>query len=239
MSLSYRKGLRGLLLAHYFPYLRHVFYPRPTIVFSPNENVLSLGSQLQKENIAHPQLLAYPPFFLPLAEITSHFITNYTTYALTNALNQGLVGLLTNYPIGRRAQGELDKLIRSPRISLEESKGLVVLPAVVQESIRRSLVVAPMDTIYQVSEDAWHKNYFLPKGSLLIIDRDEIFPPGSRLSDEEVFPHLSVGLTRSFVRKGSLRRRGTPRKLMRLRLRMGYPLKCWRRRFYWMCWGRY
>jgi len=61
MSPSYRKGLRRILLSHYFPYLRHAFYPLPAIVFTPNENVLSLGSQLQKQNIAHPQLLAYFP----------------------------------------------------------------------------------------------------------------------------------------------------------------------------------
>jgi hypothetical protein len=45
-----------------------------------------------------------------------------------------------------------------------------------------------MDTIYQVSQDAWHKNFFLSKGALLILDRDDIFPYSSRLSDEEVAP---------------------------------------------------
>jgi len=116
----------------------------------------------------------------------SHFITNYTTYSLTNALNQALIGLLTNYPIGRQAQAELDKLVRSSRIGVEDVKGLVVLPAVVEEAIRRSLIVGPMDTLYQVEEDTWYKTYFVPKRSLIIFDQDEIFPPGSRLSDDEV-----------------------------------------------------
>ena len=116
----------------------------------------------------------------------SHFITNYSTYSLTNALNQALIGLLTNYPIGRQAQGELDKLVRSSRIGVEDVKGLVVLPAVVEEAIRRSLIVGPMDTLYQVKEDTWYKTYFVPKSSLIIFDQDEIFPPGSRLSDDEV-----------------------------------------------------
>jgi len=185
MNTSYRKGLRRLLLSHYFPYLRHVFYPLPAIVFTPNENVLSLGSQLQKQNIAHPQLLAYFPCG-NLRSNVSHFITNYSTYSLTNALNQALIGLLTNYPIGRQAQGELDKLVRTPRIGMEDAKGLVFLPAVVEEAIRRSLIVAPMDTLYQVKEDTWYKTYFVPKGSLVIFDQDNIFPPGSRLSDDEV-----------------------------------------------------
>lgn len=109
---------------------------------------------------------------------------------IAGSLHQALVGLLSNYQVGRQAQWELDKLVHSrSRLSIEDTRGLVILPAIVAESLRLSLLATPMEVLYFTLEDLWYKKWFLPKHSIVILDRHETFAYSSKLSDGQVFSH--------------------------------------------------
>jgi hypothetical protein len=108
---------------------------------------------------------------------------------ITGGLHQALVGLLSNLQIGRQAQNELDKILHTDRITMDDIQDLVVLPAIVAESLRLSMLASPTSVLYQIAEDLWYKNYFLPKNSIIIFDRDEVFTESTKLSDGQVFPN--------------------------------------------------
>jgi len=107
------------------------------------------------------------------------------TSIVTGALHQALLGLLSHYQIGREAQSELDKLVHTDRISLEDIQDLYVLPTIIAESLRLSILTSPTELMYRTNEDLWYKKWFLPKNSIIIFDRDEIF--ASELSDRQVY----------------------------------------------------
>ena len=103
---------------------------------------------------------------------------------ITSALHQALVGLLSNFQIGRQAQSELDKLVDANKFSTEDTQDLVVLPAIIAESLRLGVLSSPMDFTYKTKEDLWYKRWFIPKNSIIIFDRDDIFT--TKLSDSQV-----------------------------------------------------
>jgi hypothetical protein len=69
---------------------------------------------------------------------------------------------------------------------MEEIQDLVVLPAIVAESLRLSILSSPTNVLYQITQDLWYKKYFLPKNSIIVFDREEIFMDSTKLSDGQV-----------------------------------------------------
>ena len=115
------------------------------------------------------------------------YIVDNGSSVITGALHQALVGLLSNYQIGRQAQNELDKILHTDRISVEDFNDLVVLPAIVAEALRLSMITSPVEVVFQTTDDFWYKKYFIPRNSIIILDRDAIFTDhSSKLSDVQV-----------------------------------------------------
>ena len=75
---------------------------------------------------------------------------------------------------------------------MEDVQDLVVLPAIVAESLRLSMLASPTNVLYQITEELWYKKYFLPKNSIIIFDRDEIFTDSPKLSDGQVSRTLEI-----------------------------------------------
>ena len=111
---------------------------------------------------------------------------------ITGALRQALVGLLSDYKIARQAQAELDKLIYSKWLSKKDVQGLVALQAITAESIRLSLLTSPIEIMYQLNEDIWYNRWFLPKNSIIIFDRENIFSESPKLLDSQVLLSILV-----------------------------------------------
>jgi hypothetical protein len=102
-----------------------------------------------------------------------------------------LVGLLSNYKIAREAQTELDTLLVSTdKLSTNDLESLPILRAIVAESLRLGVANAPPDVWYRASDDLWYKKWFIPKSSIVILDRDVVFPESSGLSDHQVSLYL-------------------------------------------------
>jgi hypothetical protein len=116
----------------------------------------------------------------------SQYIVEQCSAVIAGGLHQALVGLLSNFQIGRQAQNELDKILHADRITMEEIQDLVVLPAIVAESLRLSILSSPTNVLYQITQDLWYKKYFLPKNSIIVFDREEIFMDSTKLSDGQV-----------------------------------------------------
>jgi hypothetical protein len=93
---------------------------------------------------------------------------------------------LSNYKVARDLQDELETLVDGKnKLSLKDLIGLPILPAIVAESLRLTVLNAPSDVLFRLSDDLWSKKWFLPKGSIVILDRDIIFPT-TRLTDPQV-----------------------------------------------------
>jgi hypothetical protein len=117
------------------------------------------------------------------------YIVNCSSTLISGALHQALVGLLSNYKIAREAQTELDQLIHSKnKLSTNDLESLPILRAIVAESLRLGVANAPPDVWYRISDDLWYKKLFLPKSSIIILDRDAVFSTISGLSDHLVHP---------------------------------------------------
>ena len=168
-----RRNLRGLLFSHYFPYLHRLLHPQTKDDNKSARNVLSVEYQLRKQPLEHPALLAYAHLMTLLTIDKTLSITERSV--VTGALHQALLGLLSNYQIGREAQSELDKLVHTERISLEDIQDLFVLPTIIAESLRLSMLTSPTELMYRTNEGLWYKKWFLPKNSIIIFDRDKIF----------------------------------------------------------------
>jgi hypothetical protein len=115
------------------------------------------------------------------------YIVNCSSSLISGALHQALVGLLSNYKIAREAQTELDELIHSKsKLSTNDLESLPILRSIVAESLRLGAANASPDVWYRASDDLWYKKWFLPKGSIIILDRDGIFSNMGNLSDHQV-----------------------------------------------------
>jgi Cytochrome P450 len=115
----------------------------------------------------------------------SRYIVDTNASLLSDSLHQALIGLLSNYQVALSAQEELDTLVHgTDALSLTDLSGLPVLPAIVTESMRLSLLNNPPDVWHLVARDTWYKSHFFPRNTLLILDRDNPFP--SELSDSKV-----------------------------------------------------
>ena len=154
----------------------------------------------------------------------SQYIVEQCSAVITSGLHQALVGLLSNFQIGRQAQNELDEILHTNRISVEDIQDLVVLPAIVAESLRLSMLASPTNVLYHITEDLWYKKYFLPKNSIIIFDRDEIFTDSPKLSDGQVCPTLENSNSSS-VLSDSSRITCRLKILMQLHLQTDYPRK--------------
>jgi hypothetical protein len=115
------------------------------------------------------------------------YIVNCSSSLISGALHQALVGLLSHYKIAREAQTELDELIHSKsKLSTNDLESLPILRSIVAESLRLGAANASPDVWYRASDDLWYKKWFLPKGSIIILDRDVIFSNVGGLSDYQV-----------------------------------------------------
>ena len=185
---SYRPNFRSMLLHHYFPYLSNkpIRKERTKVDVGRYENFTtsSIQIQLQAEGVEHPSSLAY---------LVSHTFTNKRQFVidsaspiLINALVQVFVGLLSSTKIAHEVQIEFDKLMTSQNLNLSDIQYLSVLPATVSEALRLSLIMSPPCIYYQLSKDAWYEHWFLPKDSLLVFDREDIFLENDKLADTQV-----------------------------------------------------
>jgi len=182
---TYRQGLRGLLLFHYFPYLSRLLRSKQEDSDGhKTTNALCVENQLQKQTIEHPELLSYIPLWI-FSHYRQYIVSNASS-VISGSLHQAVVGLLSTSQIGRQAQSELDKLLSTNTIHLDDIDQLEVLPAIVAESLRLNLISSPIDPISQISQDLWYRKFFLPQNSIVIFDPDEIFSKESKLSDSQV-----------------------------------------------------
>ena len=186
----HRRSIRRLLFYYYFPYLYGLLRPENAEKEKRSRNVLSFEYQLRKQSLEHPTFLAYRIFFS--ISDNSQYIVEQCSAVITGGLHQALVGLLSNFQIGRQAQNELDKILHTDRITMDDIQDLVVLPAIVAESLRLSIMASPTNVLYQITQDLWYKKYFLPKNSIIVFDRDEIFTDSTKLSDGQVSPAVKI-----------------------------------------------
>ena len=115
------------------------------------------------------------------------YIVQCASRLISGALHQALFGMLSDHRIARQAQLELDQsFLSKASLSIEELEDLVILPAIGAESMRLSLLAAPPDVLYKITEDIWYQKFFLPKNSLIVFDRSDIFPSSTKLSDGQV-----------------------------------------------------
>jgi len=115
------------------------------------------------------------------------FIVHSAAPILVNALVQVFVGLLSSAKLAHEVQTEFDKLMTSQNLNLPDIQYLSVLPAIVSEALRLSLIISPPSIYYKVDRDIWHENWFLPKDSLLVFDREDIFLENKKLADTQVW----------------------------------------------------
>jgi hypothetical protein len=115
-----------------------------------------------------------------------NFIVDSASPILVNALVQVFVGLLSSTKLAHEVQIEFDKLMTSQTLNLPDIQYLSVLPAIVSEALRLSLILSPPSLYYRVDRDVWYENWFLPKGSLLVFDREDIFLENKKLADTQV-----------------------------------------------------
>lgn len=143
--------------------------------------------------------------------MNSGYLVDNNAALLSSALHQALIGLLTNYKVARDLQDELETLIDGKnKLSLKDLTGLPILPAIVAESLRLTVLTTPPEVWYRITDDLWYKKWFLPKGSIVILDREMIFPT-ARLSDSQVrLPaiELMIVSSRAFLRKVPIERDG-------------------------------
>lgn len=128
--------------------------------------------------------------------------------------------MLSDYRIARQAQFELDQsFLSKASLSIEELEDLVILPAIGAESMRLSLLATPPDVLYKITEDIWYQKFFLPKNSLIVFDRNDIFPNSTKLSDGQVLSER-LSLMCSSVLNGTLSCIHRRMKLMKLLFQM-------------------
>ena len=107
---------------------------------------------------------------------------------VTGALHQALIGLLSNYKIAREAQTALDTLYSKPKISSKDLESLVILRAIVTESMRLGISTAAPDVWYRSRADLWYKKWFIPKNSIIILDRQIPFTNPVFLDKQVCYP---------------------------------------------------
>ena len=99
-----------------------------------------------------------------------------------------MTGLLLDLKIVQQAQFELNTLLSSKTyLAVEDTNDLLALPAIVSESLRLSVLINPVKTLYQTRNDIWYKKWFIPKDSIIVFDHGEIHPD-AMLGDDEVYP---------------------------------------------------
>lgn len=103
--------------------------------------------------------------------MSRQYVISTSSPLVIGALHQALIGLLSNYKIAREAQIELDTLYQKPKTSSKDLESLPILKAIVAESMRLGLSTATPDVWYRSTEDLWYKKWFIPKGSVVILDR--------------------------------------------------------------------
>jgi hypothetical protein len=103
---------------------------------------------------------------------TRQYVISTSSPLVTGALHQALIGLLSNYTIARQAQTELDNLNTKPKVSPKDLESLPILRAIVAEGMRLGLsTTSTPDVWYRSMDDLWYKKWFIPKGSIVILDR--------------------------------------------------------------------
>jgi len=151
-----------------------------------SRNTLSRKST-ELANSPRPNRPRVCSFVTPNAYNRGYIVDNNASL-IGSGLHQSLIGLLSNYKVARDLQDELETLIDAKnKLSLKDLIGLPILPAIVAESMRLTILKTPSDVCYRLSEDMWYRKWFLPKGSIVILDRDMIFPT-VRLTDPQVSP---------------------------------------------------
>jgi len=99
------------------------------------------------------------------------YVISTSSPLVTGALHQALIGLLSNYRIAREAQLELDTLNAKPKVSPRAVESLPILKAIIAESMRLGLSTATPEVWYRSMDHLWYKKWFIPKGSIVILDR--------------------------------------------------------------------
>ncbi|KAH9042916.1 cytochrome P450 [Lactarius deliciosus] len=211
VHMTSRLLLPGATLVNHLPFLRHIPSWVPWFSY---ESLVRLGKELSQKTMNEPidfvkkamrdgtaisslareQLLEVESLIGPEAHMQENLVKQvlgsmYEAGVDTTASARiSLFVALTLYPeVQRRAQAQIDSVVSRDRLpTFEDRSRLPYIEAICKELLRWQMV-GPMGVPHASTEDSIYRGFFIPKGSMMIVNSWGILHNPELYPDPETF----------------------------------------------------